>query len=169
MWFQQALSAVRLKSRRMDQHRQLLVDMRDTMNRNIILLPLTSIEFVLVFWLYGIGRTMRETVGFNTTATVSGFSLTLVFSLVFLFLLLLLATSLDVKLKRWRLILVLFLGSLILGSAMSETWILWDEARFRDEIVTRPDISRPYSRPRAWPNEVGSLVYVPTKGIHSTD
>jgi hypothetical protein len=127
------------------------------------------VGFAVGFWLYGIGRTMRETVNFNTTALLSGliFGVALPLAVV---LLLLIAFKLCF-LERWWpvcLLFVVFAVSLLGGSLASESWILWDEARFSAE-VSKANGRNPYSRPRAWPNQGCSLVFVPGMGIHSTD
>jgi hypothetical protein len=56
--------------------------------------------------------------------------------------------------------------SLIVGSLLSEAWILFDEARFKRE-TTASLVS--YSRARAWPYRATALVYIPHRGIHATD
>ena len=55
---------------------------------------------------------------------------------------------------------------LVVGSGLSEAWILRDESRFENEAARA---TATYSRPRAWPNQGCSLVFIPGKGVHSTD
>lgn len=126
------------------------------------------IGFVVGFWLYGVARTMRETVGFNATASLSGLFLGVVFPLM-------LGVVLYIANKVWGArkvrpisLLVAFVICLLVGSFTSEWWMLRDEAFFSTELTKiGPDIS--YTRSRAWPNQTCSLVFTPGKGIHSTD
>jgi glucan phosphoethanolaminetransferase (alkaline phosphatase superfamily) len=125
------------------------------------------VGLVVGFWFYGIGRTMRETVSFNTTASLSGLVLGCVLPLLVLI-------PLFVAQKLWfrektssvSLLLVVFTVSLLVGSFASEVWILQDETRFSVEADKSNTL---YSRPRSWPNQVCGLVFVPGEGIHSTD
>jgi len=140
-----------------------------TGSRNFNLLFSAIVLVALVFWLYGEVRTMQETVGFNGATTIKAVLFNFITLIVIANLLLFLSKILSVKLMRWWLILMLFSGSMILGSSMAEVWILLDETRFKNEILASPDMSIPQSRSRAWPNHGCTLVYIPTKGIHSTD
>jgi hypothetical protein len=121
------------------------------------------------FWLYGIGRTMRENVNFDTTASLSGLLLGVGLPLVVL-----LPTLIVKKVwfpeKAWPMssLLAAFAVALLAGSLASEWWILRDEARFSVE-ASKTNGGTPYSRSRAWPNQTCSLVFVPGKGIHATD
>lgn len=119
------------------------------------------------FWLYGMGRTMHETVFFSSAATVSGllFGFALPFALVSAGVLV--AENLRASEKRHRRAILIGLGaSLLIGSVASEGWILRDEAAFSAEVRS---VSSTYSRSRAWPNKGCTLVFIPGKGIHSTD
>jgi len=131
-----------------------------------LFLILEIVGFGIGFLLYGIGRTMRETVNFNTTASLSGLLLGVVLPLIVI-LPVLIAKKLWFRTVAWpgSLLLVAFVASLLVGSLVSEAWILRDEARFSAETTN----AIPYSRPRAWPNQTCSLVFVPGKGTHGTD
>ena len=138
-------------------------------SRTTFLVLAIVVGFVGGFWLYGVGRTMRETVNFNTTAFLSGLLLGVGLPLIVV-LPLLIAKKLWFRDKVWpvSLLLVAFVASLLVGSFASEAWILRDEARFSAE-TTNANPATPYSRPRVWPNQTCGLVFVPGKGIHSTD
>ena len=125
--------------------------------------------FSLGFWLYGVGRTMRETVNFNTIASLSGLVLGVALPMVAA-LPLVIAKKLWFREKVWPVPswFVAFAFCLLGGSLVSEVWILLDEARFSTE-VSKTNSEAAYSRSRAWPNQTCSLVFVPNKGIHSTD
>lgn len=114
----------------------------------------------VAFWLYGIGRTMAETVGVSWHGTLCGALLGFVapFGAVILI-------ALARRSRQRRLTRALTLA-FVLGSVSSELWILHDERRFASEVTTAGEIR---SRPRAWPNGSASLVYLPGKGIHATD
>lgn len=138
-------------------------------SRTTLFVLATIVGFAVGFWLYGVGRTMRETVNFNTTAFLSGLLLGVALPLIIV-LPLLIAKKLWFREKVWpvSLLLVAFAVSLLVGSFASEAWILRDETRFSAETANA-NAATPYSRPRAWPNRTCSLVFVPGKGIHSTD
>ena len=122
------------------------------------------------FWLYGGARTMRETVSFDITAFLSGLAFGVVLPLVVILPPLFTAKKFWLRQKVWPVPswFVAFAGCLLAGSLASEGWILRDEARFAAE-VSKTNSDAPYSRSRAWPNQTGSLVFVPGEGIHSTD
>jgi integral membrane sensor domain MASE1 len=110
------------------------------------------------FWLYGAGRTIAETVGISWRGTVSGALLSFaVPSAVVSFMPL-------VRRERW--LMTALTLALVLGSVLSELWILNDEHRFTSEVAAAGEIR---SRPRTWPNGTASLVYLPGKGVHATD
>jgi len=111
----------------------------------------------VAFWFYGIGRTMSETVGVSWRGTASGVVLGFAAPSVIVILIALA--------RRERRLMALTLA-LILGSVVSELWILNDEHRFTSEVAAASEIR---SRPRAWPNGTASLVYLPGKGVHATD
>lgn len=139
--------------------------------RTILFVFAMVIVFAIGFWLYGIGRTMRETVAFNTTAFLSGLFLGV--GLPLLVILPLLVAKIiyshgKVLTVPFSLLVVKFTVLLLVGSIASEVWILRDEASFSAE-TTKGNVVASYSRPRAWPNQTCSLVFVPGKGIHSTD
>lgn len=112
----------------------------------------------VAFWLYGIGRTMAETVGVSWRGALSGALLGFVAPSV--------AVILVALARRQRWLMMALTLAFILGSVVSELWILNDEHRFASEVGTTSEIR---SRPRAWPNGTASLVYLPGKGVHATD
>lgn len=138
-------------------------------SRATLLLVATVAGLGIGFWLYGIGRTMRETVNFNVTASLFGLLLSIVIPLLVL-LPVLIGKKLWLREKLWPLssLLVVFATCLLVGSFASELWILRDEARFSAEVA-KTNNANPYSRPRTWPNQTCSLVFVPDKGIHGTN
>jgi hypothetical protein len=115
--------------------------------------------FAAAFWLYGIGRTMAETVGASWRGTASGAALGFAAPSVIVILIVL------ARRDRRSSMTVLTLA-FVLGSVVSELWILNDEHRFASEIATADEIR---SRPRAWPNGSASLVYLPGEGVHAID
>lgn len=120
------------------------------------------------FLIYGVGRTMCETVGFSGRAPISGFALASL-----LLIPILTAEFVAIRHSEQRALLArsaLFIlsSSLLFGCLVSELWILHDEKQFASEVsAILPQ--RIYSRPRAWPNGVCALVFVPGQGIHATD
>ena len=125
------------------------------------------ITCAVTFHSYGMSRTMCETVGFDITAALKGFLFSGMLPLVAL-----LSAVLAMKYFKFGrtyitwLLAIAFL--LPLTCVASEIWILSDEARFAAEVSkARPATA--YGRPRAWPNQGCSLVFVPGAGIHSTD
>lgn len=112
----------------------------------------------VAFWLYGVGRTMAETVGVSWRGTASGAVLGFAAPSIIVILIALA--------RRERRLMTLLTLALVVGSAVSELWILNDERRFASEIAAAREIR---SRPRAWPNGTASLVYLPGKGVHATD
>jgi hypothetical protein len=112
------------------------------------------------FWLYGIGRTMAETVGVSWHGTLCGALLGFVspFGVVILIAL--------VRRGRNRWLVTALTLAFVLGDVSSELWILHEERRFASEMTIVREIR---SRPRGWPNGSASLVYLPGKGIHATD
>ena len=127
------------------------------------------ISFAAGFYSYGGARTMAETFTFDLAASLYGLLLGVVIPVLFVG-----PIAAGKKLwgreKLWppSALFLLFASSLLVGSLISECWILMDEARFAGE-VSRSAGTNLFSRPRAWPNELCSLVFVPGKGIHSTD
>ena len=119
------------------------------------------------FWLYSVGRTMCETVGFNASALFYGLLLGVVLPLGVLLPLLIATTVWPVlKSRTPPLMFIRFGVALLLGGLLSEWWILRDERNFSTETVA---LDKPHSRPRAWPNSGCSLVFVPGTGIRATD
>jgi hypothetical protein len=111
---------------------------------------------------------MSETFHFNMRASV--FGLTLVVAVPLLILpILLSAKKLWLPGRSWAASswLAVLGMSLLVGSLISEMWILRDEARFSAEAAQAN--GNRYSRARAWPNQGCSLVFMPGRGIHSTD
>ena len=121
------------------------------------------------FWFYNIGRTMRESVNFDVSAIFCGLMLVVLFSMIPVMSLFILKSIFPSQTK-WSLfsLLILFSVSLGSGSLLSEAMLLRDEARFAAEVM-RANPQSIYSRPRAWPNQNCDLVFIPGKGIHSTD
>lgn len=127
-----------------------------------------TVGFPVGFWLYGIGRTMRETVNFNTMASLSGLALSILLPLV-AFLPFVIGYRLWPREGKWLISpMLVWAVCLLLGSVASECWILRDETQFAAE-VSQTQGSNSYSRPRCWPNKGCSLVFQPGKAIHSTD
>lgn len=124
----------------------------------------------IAFWLYGGARTMCETVGFSTRALIIGLLFGAVFPAVTASFVLFVVRSFWPRLRSTSLLsITLGIGiGVVIGSILSECWILVDESKFASEVrEVAPGL--PYARPRAWPNQIGSLVYVPGKGVHATD
>lgn len=125
--------------------------------------------FLLVtFFSYGLGRTMYESVGFNSGAFAYGILLsTLSAILVF-----------TVSFWVFRLIFGMILPSLsllifssIIGILIAEVWILNDELNFVIEAdsVARRLKNENFSRPRSWPHSSGALLWARERGVWSTD
>jgi hypothetical protein len=133
----------------------------------VVRIVVALLGFVVGFWLYGVGRTMRETVGFNATALFCGLLSGVVLPLA-LVLPLLLARTVWPVLKWWipHSMFITLAAALLIGGLLSEWWILHDERKFSIETLA---LDKPHSRPRAWPNSGCSLVFVPGKGIRATD
>lgn len=125
-----------------------------------------TLAFVLSFWLYGVARSMCETVFFSPTATARGVVLGVALPwTVFLLISMTRAAARGESRGTLRGLGGITLA-MFLGSAVSEVSLLFDEARFARETSGATTI---YSRPRAWPNGTCSLVFTPGKGMHSTD
>src|SRR5438045_9359654 len=112
---------------------------------------------------------ISEMVNFNIKASLFGLLLGAIFPVVFVFLPFV-AKMIWCHEKFWPLplLFVVFVVSLLVGSLFSELWILHDESCFSAE-VNQSGSKMPYSRPRALPNQGCGLVFIPDKGIHSTD
>jgi hypothetical protein len=127
------------------------------------------VGFALGFWSYSGGRTLCETVGFDARTFAFGL-LTGVGLPLFIILPVLILKPMWSRKKTgpasW--LIALLVANLLIGSLISEWWILRDETRFAEE-VSKADGQNLYSRARAWPNQSCSLVFVPGKGIHATD
>jgi len=138
--------------------------------RTTLLVSASVIGLAAGFWLYGIGRTMQETVNFKISAFLSGLVLGVILPLVVVLPPLLTAKKFWLREKVWPLPswLVALAVCLLTGSLASEGWILRDEVRFAAEVA-KTNGEAVYSRGRAWPNQICGLVFVPGKGIHSTD
>lgn len=112
---------------------------------------------------------MRETVGFDVAAfgfgLLTGVGLPLFIILPFL---VFKTIRLREKIRPTPWLIAVLAANLLIGSLISEWWILRDETQFSEE-VSKADGQNPYSRARAWPNQSCSLVFVPGKGIHATD
>jgi hypothetical protein len=116
------------------------------------------------FWLYGVGRSMAENVGFELASLFAGLYIAVLVPIPFVFP--------CAALALWRghspnACLATYTACLVLGSLVSEVSMLVDEARFRAEIAAHLEL--PHNRARAWPNETVALVYWPDRGIHATD
>jgi hypothetical protein len=120
--------------------------------------------FALAWWLYGIGRTMRETVMFTLSGSLSGAFLSFLLPFVVAVPLIWFRTRKEGGASPLSFLVVA--AALLAGSVVSELMILRDESLFMKEASR---VKRPYSRPRAWPNESASLVFDPQRGVHSTD
>jgi len=135
----------------------------------LILAFVLGLGLVFGFWMYGCLRTMQETVGFNIQTTSISILFTAALSTpIILFLFLGFKLILKIKAKANTLAISIFYLSIILGSSVSECWILQDERNFSREI-SQISPTEVYSRARAWPNEAALLVFVPNEGIHATD
>lgn len=120
------------------------------------------------WYLYGAGRTMEATVGFDERATRFGLLISALF----------LGPPGAVVLVSGRVFLREEVPALrraalaggvgvLLGAAVSETMILADEAEFVGAVAAAP--AEELWRPRAWPHDDCALVHVPGRGIHATD
>jgi len=61
---------------------------------------------------------------------------------------------------------LLCVAAIALGGGLAEWRTSVDEAAFRAEAATRPDL--PYTRPRAWPADFARLDYDPAAGLRSS-
>jgi hypothetical protein len=124
---------------------------------------------------------MAETVGFHVMPSLGGLFVGLALPLwfvlfgIFVPLVVLLPPVLTATSSRVRVNVraastsfLAFAVCLLAGNVVSEACLLVDEARFSAEVANGSRTAI-YSRPRAWPNDLGGLVYVPGNGIHSTD
>ena len=135
--------------------------------RKILFVFATTVGLVIGFWFYSIGRTMHETFYFSLAAFSSGMLLGFILPLASI-VPLLVVKRFWFRERIWAVysLFIVLSVSLLIGCLVSEAWILWDEACFSVEASKFDSI---YSRPRAWPNQTCSLVFIPGKGIHSTD
>jgi hypothetical protein len=140
------------------------------MKRRVIHVVLVgTIGPMSAFWLYGLGRTMRETVNFHPDAAICGLLLGVVGPLLTLTVALLIGhVCFGLELRQSRPLAIAFIVSLLVGSLVSEAQILADEVSFSGEVIAAGSTTV-YSRPRCWPNRGSSLVFVPGRGIHGTD
>ena len=138
--------------------------------RTILVVLAAVVGLVTGFWLYGMARTMQETVGLDISAFLLALFLSFILPLLVVLPPVITAKKswLCEKVWTWPVWVIVFALSLFAGSVASEAWILRDEARFGAELSKRNSEAL-YSRARAWPNSAGSLVFVPGGGIHSTD
>ncbi len=118
------------------------------------------------FILYGIGRTMSETIGFSARASASGILLVLILLLT-PFTLVIFVLYCRNKITNPRVIILRLFMAALLGSILSEQHILADELRFTKEAVASGQ-SR-YSRDRRWPNGTTSLLYSGERGFWAID
>lgn len=121
-----------------------------------------GITLALAFWSYGIGRTLCETTGLTWRGSLCGVTIALgacaVTGSVWSFI----TRRLHLRAGFWA----AFGAAFLLGAITSELCILRDERLFAEQVATSGKLQ---SRPRAWPNDSGMLVYVPGKGVHATD
>lgn len=123
------------------------------------------------FWSYGMARTMLETIGFNVRPFLAGVFFAVAGPFMLVAPLVLFVRESPLYPKVWKTPSRCFAGlvaGLFAGSLVSEAAILVDESRFSSEVAHLGG-ERIYSRARAWPNEICSLVFIPGEGIHSTD
>lgn len=127
------------------------------------------IAFSYAFWVYGVFRTLGEWVGFDFARSLWTFA----FGIGMLGVLVL--PWLLIK-QYWfpnfavsaRTLTVSVLTGFVLGSVAAELQLLHDERQFFAEVHVQGE-DQTYSRERAWPHELCSLVYVPGHGVHATD
>jgi hypothetical protein len=128
--------------------------------KHLAITTLCGACLVMAFVLYAAGRTMAETFGLTLRGSASGL---LIGFLAPLAVSVLIAFAVVRKPRAGFAI-----GALLLaGCLLSEAWLLRDEYRFEREVAARAQ--QRYSRPRVWPNGASSLVFIPGRGIHSTD
>lgn len=128
-----------------------------------------SLIFIISFWLYGIGRTMRETFYLNAVALFSGLFLGFAIPITLLLVLIIAFKFISgEKLSKYYFIVYTFLFITLAGCGISELWILCDEINFNTE-VSKMNTKDSYSRPRVWPNQTASLIFDPDSGFHSND
>lgn len=120
------------------------------------------ISSTVAFWAYGGGRTMCETVGVTWRGCRCG---AIVETLPWV-----ITTLVWVVLLRRHyssvVVIAAITSAFVVGSVLSELWILRDEKDFI-EMTRGSEVIQ--SRARAWPNGVAALVYIPGKGVHATD
>jgi hypothetical protein len=117
------------------------------------------------FWVYGSARAMEETVGFSANAVFVAGSITAALLLVPALMLWLLLRGLAVwSSKLFQVVVVL---AACVGAGAAESRLLLDELNFREQVALAP--ANASARDRAWPFHGTTLVYQPTRGIHSTD
>ena len=138
--------------------------------QSIVFALVSMVGLCIGFSFYAEGRTMGETVGLTWWGLRCGLFLSLFLPVVFALPAAVAAKIFWLNQKLWPLpkVFFAFTGALLIGSLASEAWILTDEARFAAE-VSKTTKKVLYSRDRAWPNSGCSLVFVPGRGIHSTD
>lgn len=134
-----------------------------TVNRGrfLAVLGLAS-SLALSFWTYGGGRTMCETVGLTWRGCRCG---VIVEALPWAIITLVWVLFLRRYYSPGIVIAAIALAFAV-GSVSSELWILHDENKF---IETATASGKRQGRPRAWPNSIAALVYIPGKGVHATD
>ncbi len=134
----------------------------------LLLLAGISLGLVVGFWFYASARNLSETVNFDVTTFLTSLVVSVVVPLMFVALPVHASQAVRRGAKSWapRRVLVAFAASLMLGSLAAEGWMLRDEAKFASEVSS---LDSKYSRARAWPNQTGSLVFVPGRGINGTD
>jgi hypothetical protein len=147
-----------------------LATLRGPLDRRTLWCAAIAAGVGIGFYLYGVGRTMRGTIGFEPRTSLASLLLS-----GFLSLPVALPTLLFARLfwLRDRMLSVplcvsIWAACLLTGACASEARILVDETRFEREVA-RSSGNSIYSRPRAWPHELCSLVFIPGKGIHGTD
>ncbi|MEO6708641.1 MAG: hypothetical protein ABI054_12335, partial [Planctomycetota bacterium] len=97
--------------------------------RTILRITISVFGALASFWLYGFARTLGETVDFHAPAFFSSLGFALFFPFLLCLPFLIRPRACDI-----RALALLLLAGILAGSAVSETWILLDEAQFATEV-----------------------------------
>jgi hypothetical protein len=122
----------------------------------------------LSFYVYGAVRTMQENIGLAARPLLVSAAFPLVILAAAVAIVMAARSFTSGRPAISKRTIVLFAGGWLLGCSASEACILNDERAFAHELSLRPR-TESYSRPRTWPNEACSLVFIPGRGIHATD
>lgn len=139
------------------------------MNRAITTSLVALFAFSAAYWVYGACRTLGEWVGFDFARSLWTFALGIGMLVV------LVLPWLLIK-QHWfpdfgvapRPLMITIIAGFFLGSVAAELQLLHDERQFFAEVRARGE-EHSYSRERAGPHEICSLIYVPGQGVHATD